>query len=351
MRAGRGHLAGGCGPGRGRRWGSGMEQAPPAGRVWNLSSSGRQRLPGDLRPLTTGPPLRTPGRPFARGLAAEPRAIACETDGRSDTCAAPECPMRLALPAGALPLRQQRPRPALSPPTHAARAEACSAPRRLPTPLLQPRCPGTAPPAPHPPRASCKAAQNAPLPTRGSAPAQPLFPLCSLPSCTGCSEPLQLSLLNSGARRPTVHTGLSAALPATGRVLTTENRVPQRKPRRRRWPQAASAPETPSPLSQQPRVRRGGKGPGAAARASLLLCVFISTRTHKLPSIGHTPSRLGPPCPLNSPSYYVGGCAPSIWKFPGQGLNPSCSCDPSHWRDKAGSLTHTPQRELLNSAS
>lgn len=115
VRAGRGHLAGGCGPGRGRRWGSRMEQAPPAGRVWNLSSSGRQRLPGDLRPLTTGPPLRTPGRPFARGLAAEPRAIACETDGRSDTCAAPECPMRLALPAGALPLREERPRPALPP--------------------------------------------------------------------------------------------------------------------------------------------------------------------------------------------------------------------------------------------
>ena len=28
------------------------------------------------------------------------------------------------------------------------------------------------------------------------------------------------------------------------------------------------------------------------------------------------------------------------WKFPGQELNPSCSCNPSHCRDNTGSLTH-----------
>ena len=36
-----------------------------------------------------------------------------------------------------------------------------------------------------------------------------------------------------------------------------------------------------------------------------------------------------------------------MWKFPGQGLNPHHSSNPSHGSGNAGSLTHCTTRELL----
>ena len=43
---------------------------------------------------------------------------------------------------------------------------------------------------------------------------------------------------------------------------------------------------------------------------------------------------------------FLFGCVCSTWKFPGQGLNPCHSSDPSHCSDNARSLIYCVTREL-----
>ena len=73
-------------------------------------------------------------------------------------------------------------------------------------------------------------------------------------------------------------------------------------------------------------------------------------------------SQLGRESQLRTPSanaaacsffFFFFGCTHSMWKFPGQDLNPSRSCNLCHCCGNARSLTHcatvgTPQHPVLN---
>ena len=57
------------------------------------------------------------------------------------------------------------------------------------------------------------------------------------------------------------------------------------------------------------------------------------------------------PTALQNSSYFFFGHTCSIWKFPGQGLNPCHSSNPSCYSENARSLTSCATREKSNSSN